>query len=429
MKILLFNDNPVVRKLVALSAQKTKDDLKVIWSVDEIEESDYDLLIIDDALYSDEAFMGLKELVTYKSLLLMATRGQAIPAGFDNVINKPFLPTDLVDMFVQIEKRIFSTQFSENTVISKRVENTKEEPIYAIHLEETLPDVKNLNDDFEFFDLSSLDDEIDLKDNEEEPLISEEMENFDEIPQMAVLDKEEVQEVQNLLDDTEGDEWGFDEDEIIVKPIKEPIVEEEVDFSRGDFNINDHLFDDIEEPISEASDSIDDLIIPDYEEDILLNDEELDNLESQIQDAVNNLEAETLDKEVELDDLELNLEDSLEVGLTLPKQEADEFDELDMLSERELKLAIGEEVDDEPEVEMDDEIMGDLDNIEPLEDEFEEVLGLDEEEEPVQEPIASSHAEGVEALQALLKALSNEDVAKSLKGLNISININFGNEK
>ena len=37
--------------------------------------------------------------------------------------------------------------------------------------------------------------------------------------------------------------------------------------------------------------------------------------------------------------------------------------------------------------------------------------------------------EGMEALQALLKALSNEEVAKSLKGLNISININFGNDK
>jgi len=35
----------------------------------------------------------------------------------------------------------------------------------------------------------------------------------------------------------------------------------------------------------------------------------------------------------------------------------------------------------------------------------------------------------MEALQALLKALSNDDVAASLKGLNISININFGNEK
>ena len=42
---------------------------------------------------------------------------------------------------------------------------------------------------------------------------------------------------------------------------------------------------------------------------------------------------------------------------------------------------------------------------------------------------AQPHTEGVEALQALLKALSNENVAKSLKGLNISININFGNEK
>jgi hypothetical protein len=46
-----------------------------------------------------------------------------------------------------------------------------------------------------------------------------------------------------------------------------------------------------------------------------------------------------------------------------------------------------------------------------------------------QESIQNSPAAGMEALQALLKALSNDEVAKSLKGLNISININFGNDK
>ena len=106
MKILLFNDNPVVRKLVALSAQKTKDDLSVVWSTDEIEDREYDLLIVDDALYSDEILDALKEKIALKSSLFMATRGKAVPSGFDHVINKPFLPTDLVDLFVQIEKKI-----------------------------------------------------------------------------------------------------------------------------------------------------------------------------------------------------------------------------------------------------------------------------------------------------------------------------------
>ena len=96
MRILLLNDNPVVRKLVALSAQKTKDDLSVVWSVDEVQGDAYDLLIVDDAHYSDEAMSALKEKIQYTTSLLMATRGNAVPAGFDKVINKPFLPTDLV---------------------------------------------------------------------------------------------------------------------------------------------------------------------------------------------------------------------------------------------------------------------------------------------------------------------------------------------
>ena len=40
MKILLLNDNPVVNKLVTLSAQKTSDKLDVVNSIDSIQSSD-----------------------------------------------------------------------------------------------------------------------------------------------------------------------------------------------------------------------------------------------------------------------------------------------------------------------------------------------------------------------------------------------------
>lgn len=106
--------------------------------------------------------------------------------------------------------------------------------------------------------------------------------------------------------------------------------------------------------------------------------------------------------------------------------ESEGFDELDMLDERELKLAIGEEVgEEEPTIvakggsslaaEALDEVMSESSSYADFSDTIEE-------EKP------SSHAEGVEALQALLKALANENVSKSLKGMNISININFGND-
>lgn len=44
MNILLLNDNPVVTKLVTLSAQKTSDELEIVGSVEEIQDGTYDLL-------------------------------------------------------------------------------------------------------------------------------------------------------------------------------------------------------------------------------------------------------------------------------------------------------------------------------------------------------------------------------------------------
>ena len=150
MKILLFNDNPVVRKLVALSAQKTKDELSVVWSVDEIEGSEYDLLIMDDALYSDDTFESLNNRIDVKSKLLMATRGNAVPDGFDHVINKPFLPTDLVDLLIHIEKKgAGSSPLKESTESSP--------PVYSINLEDTLPELES--SDMELHDMEGFDDE------------------------------------------------------------------------------------------------------------------------------------------------------------------------------------------------------------------------------------------------------------------------------
>jgi uncharacterized membrane protein len=471
MKILLFNDNPVVRKLVALSAQKTKDDLSVIWSVDEIEESGYDLLIIDDALYSDEMFESLKEHITFKSTLLMATRGKAIPAGFDNIINKPFLPTDLVDMFIQIEKKFLDSPSVPEVVFAETP--VEEEPVHAINLEEALPDLESdeLNT-FDSFDLEGLDDlseGLDMDENLDRG-------NFeDTIPETAILDKEEVQEVQGLLEDTENDDWDLDsgielsgieeidlseEDSVIpneISDMKAPensleevqgvLDETEAEADDWDFDLEDKIaLSEVDEPVKDDLVEKDDLEEFDFEDellsgledeesedeealaevdDLLMGDEELDALESEIQNAVNTLEPDTLDQELEPEDFDTKIDDSFLEELSLP--DADEslsgLDDLDMLDERELKLAIGEEVEDELELE---EI--DLPEVEEneIEEESEALLTV----EPVEETVAEmTHAEGVEALQALLKALSNEDVAKSLKGLNISININFGNQQ
>lgn len=464
MKILLLNDNPVVRKLVALSAQKTRDDLNVIWSVDEAEGDAYDLLIVDDAHYSDEAMGALRGKIQYKLSLLMATRGNAIPAGFDKVINKPFLPTDLVDLFSQIAKDLAPS-------VQEAVEVQTAETKKAIVLDDALEDAKEEKG----FDITHLDDDLSLDDFD----IEDKEDAFE--AKTNVLDHEEVQELQGLLDDTDGfdvededmlgsldedvlqvfeakssehelddamDEFDFDEerlglDDEPAKPIEEDLDEDDLLGSLDDLA----GMDEEEAPASQAAeiadeiDDLDALLLEGMEEleedeeslsqeiaDDALSDDEFGELEQQIQEAVGELGIEDLEQEFDGVDME-------DIG------DFEGFGDLDGLSERDIKLAIGEEVEEEePEVRIGHGSHASLD-AEALSEAMGEssVAELDDEmgdgdlEMPMAvKPTEDHHAtpaEGMDALQALLKALSNEEVAKTLKGLSINININFGNEK
>ena len=99
------------------------------------------------------------------------------------------------------------------------------------------------------------------------------------------------------------------------------------------------------------------------------------------------------------------------------------MDEFSSLSTESLKVAVGELNEEEiSHKETDDEN-------ESLED-----IDLEEETKENSEVIESNtqieaNDDGVEALKKLLKALSNEDVAASMKGMKININIELGGNK
>lgn len=458
MKILLYNDNPVVRKLVALSAQKTKDDLNVIWSIDELDNGSYDLLIVDDALYSDEIMGELKARVPFKSTLMMATRGSSVPAGFDKVIHKPFLPTDLVDLFSQIEKSISAPSAPEAAVKTN---------VKAINLEDEMDD---LNDTIAIDDLPDLGD-LDFEEHSSEIKTN-------------ILDHEEVQEVQSLLDDEDAfvlDEPHLDEDTLLdgieeniqsdleddfsdmldkmdieehtlegnpemldiqtdeldalMSSLEEesdaeessspPALEEEIDMGDLIDEFEEETIDPVEESVSN-SEEIPEMDEDDFglgeeelgtsdledlstslEDEELMDDQGMDELEQKIQEAVNELDLEDLN--IELDDGQMD-----DLGIT-ERSSFEGLEGLEEIDEREMKRAVGESVEDE-------------NTFEPLEpfiaDAAEELIVEDKIMDDQKTPAS---ADGVEALQVLLKTLSNEEVVKSLKGMNISININFGN--
>ncbi|MEA1919932.1 MAG: DNA topoisomerase IV, partial [Campylobacterota bacterium] len=136
------------------------------------------------------------------------------------------------------------------------------------------------------------------------------------------------------------------------------------------------------------------------------DDEEMNELEDEIQSAVSELSDE---------ELEENVDEDMLLDIVSNDEAMANFSGLDDLDEQSLKIAVGEaEASDIELLDKSDDL--------GIED---EIL---EEEVVIPNEVQNSKVEGVEALKTLLKALENDDVAKSLKGMNININISFGDD-
>ncbi|WP_457748001.1 Hpt domain-containing protein [Sulfurimonas sp.] len=197
MKILLLNDNPVVNKLVTLSAQKTSDELEIVTAINEIQASKYDLLVVDDMSYSENLMQELKSKIEYEKSLFICSRDAKEVEGFSSVLKKPFLPTDLVELFAIFAKDISS--------------NTQEENVQDIQeVQEEVPEVEELDDlssldgeELSFDDELTFDDDLNLDDSDEISLDDELSLDDDELELgESVLDDEEAQKVKELLEET-----------------------------------------------------------------------------------------------------------------------------------------------------------------------------------------------------------------------------------
>ena len=460
MKILLLNDNPVVNKLVTLSAQKTSDELDVASSLEEVQEGSYDLLVLDDTLYTEDIMESLKSKVDYSKSLYIYSKNTGEVEGFTSMLKKPFLPTDLVELFSTLGKEANSIDLEDDAIV-ENVDVLEEELL----LEESTPeendsgdlpleedefsldddlllenDDLSLDDDLslEEDDLSldeddiSLDEELSLEDDtldgddlsldddlsfeDDDLLLDEDDISLDEELSLeedsaGVLDQEEVQELQELLEETETEV----EEEIETPDELSDELELEKDLEAPeevitDEELADELVDELELDSVETESSED--ITTDFNEEDILEEEVIDDaaiepseetddsdLESQIENALDELSDEDLESEIDEDTL-LDIAEG-------------EFDSLDSLNARDLKLAIGEEVD---ELQESEETV--VESVDAVED-----LKPDESED-----IPSEQHSGVEALKNLLTALSDKNVAASMKGMKISINITLGDE-
>ena len=111
MNILLLNNNPVVNKLVTLSAQKTSDSLDVAANIEELNARNYDLLVVDDSLYSEDLFEQLSSKINYSKSLYICPRDAEVIESFDSILKKP-LPVPLITTArtSELEETFFKTE-------------------------------------------------------------------------------------------------------------------------------------------------------------------------------------------------------------------------------------------------------------------------------------------------------------------------------
>lgn len=480
MKILLLNDNPVVNKLVTLSAQKTSDDLEAATTLDEINIDSCDLLVIDDTLYSDEVMQELKEKVQYTKSLYICSKNSEIIDGFSSILRKPFLPTDLVEKFLQLSKEIdldSSIESSESTKVDEQLEEFSNQELEDSQVNEEELNSDEKSDEVESFEevdsdiltessegvkvdeleefsgqeieeveependelsLDELDsEELSLEDLEEDNILLDEddLENMDDFnldeTVDSVLDKDDLQEVQELLEATSDglNEANYDTELDELEEFSNQ-ASGELELDDEDLNIDEKNVE-VDE-LEDEEVNLDEL----ESEELELNEEELEevNLDSltepskstkidELEEFSNQELEESQNEELSLNDIEEQIE-SAEEELTQEDLESEvSLDDFDSLTTNDLKLAIGEAVTEDSSSESSQSTgVNDLEEL-SLESELKE-KNLDANISTSTE--ITSNNDGVEKLKKLLEALTNEEVAAAMKGMKININIELG---
>ena len=113
MKILLVNQNATVEKLVRLSAQKMGVEIEQIGGAAELSGEGYDLVLIDSDAIGAEGVEPFKNALPEAKIGLLHPKGEEEPAGFDLAITKPFLPTELVEVFTALQNGGSTDAFAE----------------------------------------------------------------------------------------------------------------------------------------------------------------------------------------------------------------------------------------------------------------------------------------------------------------------------
>ena len=106
MNILLINKNPVVLRMLKLSAPKAGFEVESCDNVYELPRGMFDTVFIDDEMYDENFLKEIKRSIVFRQIGLITSSKNEHIEGFDFTLTKPFLPTDLIELLRGVRAKI-----------------------------------------------------------------------------------------------------------------------------------------------------------------------------------------------------------------------------------------------------------------------------------------------------------------------------------
>lgn len=434
MKILLLNENPVVSRLVSLSAKKMSYDFEELNAYSE-NLGNYDVIVVDSD--TPAPLKILKEKCD--RLIFLAPRNQNVEDIDAQILQKPFLPTDFLNL-------LNNKDANKHTSIDLPMLSNDENPYADISLDldnlnlDDLPDENSLDINSEGMEDLSFDDDA-QDDNANKTLETQNLEH-DNLEQETI--KEQTQEDTQIdldltLEDGENEKEDLSQEHTALDA--EPSLDELDDKNDEDLEDNKELqanisdFDDLPE-VEEQEKEMDFDDLPEDAEFLgqaKYNEESEENLEEF---------APVVEEDVqdEIDDFASNLSTQDQI-----KEELAQLDELDYGIDSDNSSKVLEDFKDEPI--LDDKELGtneeevvvpnlnisDFDTLK--ESDIQEALGeeiLEKNEEPIvsdvtkddnSEEIVNELSQSIAG--AITSSIKDDTLKAALKGMNMNININI----
>ena len=474
MRLLLLNNNPAVSRLIKLSAEKAGYELDEFEDYGLVPLTTYDVILVDNELYEESAVAGLREHTGCDYVVYICQRGAKKPEAMNVSLEKPFLPTDFLVLMDKIKNVIASHKLEEPNeeepisqvdkedadafdidkidaedddmlpinLLEEHPDDFKEEEensekltfddleLDDLNLEDELFDSKtsdekelsHSDDNFSFDDVEPLGKEdvtsfedFDFEENEPHDTVNTletEENDFEEEHNPSILDKDDINEVKQLLDESDenddekeiatlsldalGEEddtagtFFFDEKETEEEPLmnNELLGIEEEDDTAEELNLEETALPVEEDTMTESFESESNTSVEENQEEII------DDFAEVIDEKIEEEKEQVLEEEALLPKIDVALGSIDQIG---------DIDSLDDLNETMLKQAFGEEIE-ENEVSAPTLVVPE---------------SKSQEIEVIRDEIESSIAKSISSLA------QSDILREALKGMRLNISITF----